>query len=157
LEFDAWLLVLNHMYLIDGYNLLYQTDFEHPSELIAKVTNLCRAKGKRAVVVFDGFSPEDLSSGYVDVLFAGDADLEIKNLLSQINAPNEYVLISSDNDLIFYARQKGVNVIKSEQFCYLLSDAIQPDNAEDKPSVGYITDKQAKDELEAFNYFKNEN
>ena len=142
------------MYLIDGYNLLYQSDLEHPRELVAKVTNLCRAKGKRAVIVFDGWSPDDLSSGYVEVKFGGDADAEILNIIKQSDNPNEFMLVTSDNDLIFNARQKNINVIKSEQFCYLLAEDLDKEEAPDKPNVRYMSDDDVKDELESFNYFK---
>ena len=142
------------MYLIDGYNLLYQTDFEHPSDLIAQVTLLCRAKNKRALIIFDGFSPEELSSAYVEVRFSGDADEEITNLIKQNNNPTEITLVSSDNDLLDAARQKRIHMLKSEQFCYLLNVDFNAKDAPEKPSTKFMTDKQVEEELQSYNYFK---
>jgi hypothetical protein len=143
------------MYLIDGYNLLYQTDLENSGELVAKLNQLCRAKNKRALIVFDGYSPEDLSSEVLEVRFSGNADLEISEIIKQNNNPTQLVLVSSDKDLIYNARQKGLNVLKSEQFSYLLNEGLNSGkNDDDKPTIKILSDKDVREELESFNYFK---
>lgn len=141
------------MYLIDGYNLLYETDLETRDDLVRMVHDFCSRLNKNAIIVFDGYSPEDLSTTLVEVKFVGDADLEITQIMKKNNNPTALTLISSDKDLIYSANQNKIKVIKSEQFEYLIpeqNDLIKDDDLQ------ILTDEQVKEQLEEFNYFKKE-
>ncbi|OGF31761.1 hypothetical protein A2533_01675 [Candidatus Falkowbacteria bacterium RIFOXYD2_FULL_35_9] len=140
------------MYLIDGYNLLYQTDFETREQLISELNKFCRGKNKQARIVFDGLSPEDLSSDIIDVIFATNADAEIESLVNQVENPNQYILISSDKDLIFVANQKSVKSIKSEQFAVFMQEKDFIESGEEE--YPELTDEQVASQLKEFNSFK---
>ncbi|HCC23642.1 TPA: hypothetical protein DF272_05735 [Candidatus Falkowbacteria bacterium] len=141
------------MYLIDGYNLLYQTDFETRDELMAGVGDFCRRKNKRAKIVFDGYSPEDLSNEVLEIVFVGDADAELESLIKHVENPNNFVLVSSDKELIFYAQKKGVLVVRSEHFATIMKaeDSIEMPEKADEVN---LSDAEVKKQLEELNNFK---
>lgn len=109
------------MYLIDGYNLLYQTEFEAREDLIFAISDFLRQNQKQGIIVFDGYSPEDLSSEVLEVRFGGDADAELIRLMQENIDPNFLTLVSSDKDIVYHASQNNIKSIKSEQFVYMFS------------------------------------
>ncbi len=137
------------MYLIDGYNLLYETDLETREELIENINIFCRFYNKQALIVFDGFAPEDFSTHRVEVRFVGDADAEIKQIVKQGN-PSQYTLVTLDKDLIYWASQSKVEVIKSNQFNYLIPD-LEIVSKEEDPNFA-LSEEQARKELESFGF-----
>jgi predicted RNA-binding protein with PIN domain len=106
------------MYLIDGYNLLYQTELERREELVEKINAFCKARNKTALVVFDGFSPVDLSLFYVEVIFADDADKYICAIIQNNDNPSALIVVSSDNEILAEARKNKVRTVKSEEFYF---------------------------------------
>jgi len=86
----------------------------------------------------------------VQVIFGGDADEEIKKIISENKNPSEITLISSDNDLIFAARSKKIKIIKSEDFDLNIATS---HNDEEKEII-HLTDDDVEDALEEFNHFK---
>lgn len=106
------------MYLIDGYNLLHQTEIDTREELVSRIDRFCASRNKHATIVFDGYSPDDLSTWSVEVRFGGDADELLKKIINETANPSEIVLVSSDNDVRFSARARGMRVIKSEDFMF---------------------------------------
>jgi len=138
------------MYVIDGYNLLYKSNLETRDELIEKINRFCRFYNKSALIVFDGFAPEDYSSNKVEVRFAGDADAAIKQIIKKGN-PSQYVLVTEDKDLIYWAHQSNIEVIKSNQFNYLIPNFEKVSKEED-PYLA-LNEEQAQGELKKFNYF----
>ncbi len=139
------------MYLIDGYNLLYETSLETRDELIEKINRFCSFYKKKALIIFDGYEPEDYSTIRVEVKFVGDADEEIKQIVKQGN-PSQYVLVTLDKDLIYWAHQSNVEVIKSNQFNYLIPKQ-EITSKEEDPYLA-LNDEQAKKELDALRNFK---
>ena len=139
------------MYLIDGYNVLYQTTLETREELIEKINNYCRHEHKQAVIVFDGYSPEDLSNDIVEVRFVGDADAEIISVLKANDNPTSLTLVSSDKELLYEARRHKVEVIPSEHFNYIIPSAPKADIGEQDIE---LTEEEAQRELQEFNYFQ---
>lgn len=139
------------MFLIDGYNLLYQTNLEYREELIAKINQFCSFNNNQALIIFDGFSSIDLSTRLVEVRFAGEADLEIERILTQNTNPTQLTLISSDKDLIYTARHNNVKVVLSEQFNYLIPEQKLD---QEKPEAN-LSDMEVQKQLKEFGYFKN--
>lgn len=138
------------MYLIDGYNLLYETNLETREELIEKINRFCSFYNKKALIIFDGYAPEDFSTNRVEVRFVGDADAEIKQIVTQRENPSQYTLVTLDKDLIYCAHQSKVEVIKSNQFNYLIPHAELMSREEDADLV--LSDEQAKKQLEEFGF-----
>jgi predicted RNA-binding protein with PIN domain len=115
-------------YLIDGNNLL--GSWGGPTvagdgrvEVLRRVAGFCRAKGARAVLVFDGtpFRP-DLGGqelGPVSLRFpvAGrDADSLIRELVDVAPRPGELVVVTSDKPLYSYARTRGARVLRAHEW-----------------------------------------
>ena len=122
-------------YLIDGNNLLGSwggpaVPGDGRSEVVRRVAEFCRAKGARAVLVFDGapFRP-DLGGqelGAVSVRFpvAGrDADSLIRDLVDAAQRPGEIVVVTSDKALYSYARTRGARALRAHEWNALARDA----------------------------------
>lgn len=137
-------------YIIDGYNLLYKTDFETREQLIEAIAKFCKLNNKTAKIVFDGDGEEEFVSTRVEVIYAGDADIAIVRLLAEAQTPSFYTLVSSDNDLIAEAKCRKIAVVKSEDFDY----TIQPQKQEGDKEVCYLSDDEVEKQLKEFNYFK---
>jgi len=115
-------------YLIDGNNLLGSwggpaVPGDGRAEVLRRVAGFCRAKGARAVLVFDGapFRP-DLGGqelGAVSLRFpsAGrDADSLIRDLVDAARNPGELVVVTSDKALYSYARTRGARVLRAHEW-----------------------------------------
>jgi predicted RNA-binding protein with PIN domain len=115
-------------YLIDGNNLLgswggpaVAGDGRH--EVVRRVAAFCRAKGARAIVVFDGapFRPEivDQQLGSVTIRFPPeglDADSLIRQIVDAADRPGDFVVVSSDKPVYSYARTRGARAITAREW-----------------------------------------
>jgi predicted RNA-binding protein with PIN domain len=115
-------------YLIDGNNLLGSwggpaIPGDGRTEVLRRVAEFCRAKGARAVLVFDGapfraeLGGQDL--GRVSVRFArqgGDADTVIREIVDAAQRPAEIVVVTSDKALYSYARTRGAAVLRAHEW-----------------------------------------
>ena len=122
-------------YLIDGNNLLgswggpaVPGDGRH--EVVRRVSAFCRAKGARAILVFDGapFRPdvEDQQLGAVAIRFPGpgrDADSLIREIVDAAARPAELVVVTSDKPVYSYARTRGARVLRAHEWNALGRDA----------------------------------
>lgn len=142
------------MYLIDGYNVLYQTMLETREELIEKINTYCRTKNKKALIVFDGFAPEDLSNDIVQIKFVGDADQEIMEVMKQNQNPNAITLVTSDKELLYWAGQNKITSLKSDHFSYILDMVEEYHSISEKENVPVMSDQTVQQQLEEFNNFK---
>ena len=115
-------------YLIDGNNLLgswggpaVPGDGRH--EVVRRVAAFCRAKGARAILVFDGapFRPEaaEQQLGAVTIRFPGpgrDADSLIREIVDAAARPAELTVVSSDKPVYSYARTRGARVLRAHEW-----------------------------------------
>ncbi len=122
-------------YLIDGNNLLgswggpaVAGDGRH--EVVRRVSAFCRAKGARAIIVFDGapFRPEaaEQQLGAVTIRFPGqgrDADSLIRKIVDAAARPAELVVVSSDKPVYSYARTRGARVLRAHEWNALSREA----------------------------------
>jgi len=118
-------------YLIDGNNLL--GSWGGPSlpgdgrqEVVRRVAAFCRAKGARAILVFDGapFRPElaDQQLGAVTIRFPGpgkDADSLIREIVDAAERPSELIVVSSDKPVYSYARTRGARAMRVQEWTAL--------------------------------------
>lgn len=137
-------------YIIDGYNLLYQTEFETRDELIEAISKYCHANNKTAKIFFDGDGDAEFYSTRVEVLFVGDADLAIVRALAEAQTPSFYTLVSSDKEIAVEARVRKINVVRSEDFDLTIHESVK-DN--EKPKC-FLSDDDVDQQLKEFNYFK---
>jgi predicted RNA-binding protein with PIN domain len=115
-------------YVIDGNNLL--GSWGGPAirgdgrlEVVRRVAEFCRARGARAVLVFDGapfrteLGGQDL--GRVSIRFAapgGDADSVIRGIVERAARPAEVLVVTSDRALYSYARTRGAAVLRAHEW-----------------------------------------
>lgn len=117
-------------YLIDGHNLigkLGDISLEDPDDevkLVLLLRSWTAAERKRRVtVIFDHGLPggveKGLSSGSVKVIFASSgssADSLLMRRIAQVRNPQEYTLVSSDQQVIRAAERRGMPVQRAEFF-----------------------------------------
>ncbi len=138
-------------YIIDGYNLLHQTDFETRDQLVEALAHFCKANNKTAKIVFDGYADDVCASSRIDLVFAGDADLKIIQLLAEAKTPSFYTLVSSDRELALEGRSNKIEVIKSEDFDFSIKN--KEGDSKDK-ELCFLSDDEVDKQLEEFNHFK---
>ena len=125
-------------YLIDGNNLLGSwggpaVPGDGRVEVLRRVAAFCRAKGARAVLVFDG-APfrSDLDGqqlGAVSLRFpppGGDADTVIREAIDRAARPGELVVVTSDKPVYSYARTRGAQVLRAHEWNALARGAAPP-------------------------------
>ena len=139
-------------YLIDGNNLLGSwggpaVPGDGRAEVVRRVAEFCRAKGARAVLVFDGapFRPElgGQELGAVSIRFppqGRDADSLIRDLVDGADRPGELVVVTSDKPLYSYARTRGAQVLRAHDWNALARGA--------KPRASRAAAKSEKPERE---------
>jgi predicted RNA-binding protein with PIN domain len=122
-------------YLIDGNNLLGSwggpaVPGDGRLEVVRRVAAFCRARGARATIVFDGapFRPElgDQKLGAVTLRFpepGQDADSVIRALLDASPRPGELVVVSSDKPVYSYARTRGAQALRAQEWTALAREA----------------------------------
>ena len=115
-------------YLIDGNNVLGSWggpagSGDRREEVVRRVATFCRARGARAVVVFDGGPlradrpQQDLGPVSVRVPSKGqDADSVIRALVDSAPAPQDLIVVSSDKALYSYARTRGARVLRAHEW-----------------------------------------
>jgi predicted RNA-binding protein with PIN domain len=116
-------------YLIDGNNLLGSwggppgRGDDGRSEVLRRVAAFCRARGARAILVFDGrpFRP-DLDAqqlGPVSLRFPGegrDADSLVREIVDEAARPAELLVVTSDKALYSYAKTRGASVLRAHEW-----------------------------------------
>lgn len=139
------------MLLIDGYNLLYQTEYEK-EEFIEKIELYADKKKKKILLIFDGYTDYDgtFFNQYLTIKYVGDADQEIMRLIEENKNPSAYILVSSDRKLTTFAKKNRIKFIRSDQFNFEIYDS-EPDIDEQDIE---LTKEQAQDLLQEFNGFK---
>jgi predicted RNA-binding protein with PIN domain len=115
-------------YLVDGNNLLGSWGGPRPQddrrdEVVRRVAAFCRARGARAVVVFDGhplrpdLRAQEIGPVALRVPPPGeDADSVIRELLDRAERPRELVVVTSDKALYSYAKTAGASVLRAHEW-----------------------------------------
>jgi predicted RNA-binding protein with PIN domain len=117
-------------YLIDGNNLIgHMPDLSLKNRvdrrrLLSQLLAFQKVKNTRIVLVFDGppdddFAPDNFPGIPFFVRFPDieeNADLVIKDIISQETDLRQFFVVSSDREIQRYARAKGAKTIKCEAF-----------------------------------------
>jgi predicted RNA-binding protein with PIN domain len=118
--------------IIDAYNLIHrssdlkkilQTNLEQAREqLLHKLIAFKKGKKIKITVVFDGSQvgqPSNLKRSGLQIHYSvppRNADEVIKILIQKNKNPRNLTVISSDNEVLGFARTSRANVMKSEDF-----------------------------------------
>ena len=122
-------------YLIDGHNLIAKlpdidlSDPDDEIQLILKLRQWTAVSLKRVVTVyFDGGIPGghnvNLSNSQVKVIFVSEgktADSLIIARINRVKNPPEFVLVTSDQEIIAAANKRKMKHMRSEKFAMRLS------------------------------------
>jgi predicted RNA-binding protein with PIN domain len=122
-------------YLIDGNNLLGSWGGRAAGgrgDVLRRVAAFCRARGSRAVLVFDGRPMRDelkvQSFGPVEIRFpepGQDADTVIRGLVDRSARPGELIVVTSDKALYSYVRTRGAVVMRAHEWNRLERSALR--------------------------------
>ena len=121
-------------YLIDGHNLIAKlpdinlSDPDDEIQLVLKLRQWTAVSAKRVVTVyFDGGIPGghnvNLSNSQVKVIFVSEGKTADSLLIARINRvknPPEFVLVTSDQEIINAANKRKMKVLRSEKFAMRL-------------------------------------
>lgn len=121
-------------YLIDGHNLIAKlpdidlSDPDDEIQLVLKLRQWTAVSLKRVVTVyFDGGIPGghnvNLSNSQVKVIFVSEgktADSLIIARINRVKNPPEFVLVTSDQQIINAANKRKMKVLRSEKFAMRL-------------------------------------
>jgi len=130
---------MNHLhYIIDGYNLIHaipslKKTLAHNGEtarelLIHSVAQLTHRKKFRCSIVFDGVVPQNTSKqsshAPVHVIFSSplSADAKIKHMIEHSKNRTLLVVISSDREIVNFAKVCTCQTHTSNFFASLLSE-----------------------------------
>lgn len=122
-------------YLIDGHNLIGKLpdisldDPDDEAKLVQKLIAFVARTGKKCVVVFDHGLPggtSKMSTSGVRVVFASNnsnADRVMIDRIHKERNPRQWIVVSSDNEVLSNAMHRRMQTIKSAQFAILLRTA----------------------------------
>jgi predicted RNA-binding protein with PIN domain len=115
-------------YVIDGNNLLGswggpQGQDDRRAEVVRRVAAFCRARGAKAMLVFDGhplrpdMEGQELGPLRLRVPPAGvDADTVIRELIDTAPRAADLVVVTSDKALYSYAKTAGASVLRAHEW-----------------------------------------
>lgn len=120
-------------YLIDGHNLIAGLpdirldDPDDEAKLVNKLKSFVAGGGKKCSVVFDGGIPggqSAMSNNAVKVTFAAaersNADAIIKRRIGRARDAKYWIVVTSDHEVLNYARSRGLRTMTAGEFARLL-------------------------------------
>ena len=133
-------------YIIDGYNLIHaipslkklltHDGFQAREQLIVLVSRLTYKRKFRCTIVFDGAKPQDHhpapNHSPLHIVFSAPqtADAKIKSMIDLSKNRTLLVIVSSDHEILGYARECSCTTHTSNYFRNLLFE--EPDKGEEK-------------------------
>ena len=113
--------------LIDGYNLLAQSDFKDRDELLKQLKRYQKSHGHKITIFFDGThrgsgTGDKYMEEYVEVIFSPltvTADDMIEEFL-ETKAKSNMVVVSSDHRIQKAASAKRLSHLEAKEFCFKL-------------------------------------
>jgi hypothetical protein len=136
--------------LIDGHNLIGQipdislADPDDEAKLVLLLRRYALAKrGRQVIVVFDRGvygHPQTLNGYNVTCYFARspqDADTQLMRRIQAIQRPGDWLVVSSDREVAWAARERGIRVMSAHEFAAQLRSSGTPNarrpHTEEKP------------------------
>lgn len=120
-------------YLIDGHNLIARLpgirldDPDDEAKLVNKLKSFVAGGGKKCSVVFDGGIPggqSAMSNNAVKVTFAAaernNADSIIKRRIRRASDAKYWIVVTSDQEVLNFARSRGLRTMTASEFARLL-------------------------------------
>ena len=150
-------------YLIDGHNLiacLPDISLEDPNDeakLVNKLMGFVARERKLCTVVFDGGLPggtSTMSTRGVKVIFASaqhiNADNVIKRRIGAISDPGNWTLVSSDREVLNFARSHRMKRMTSLQFSQELRRVVAAEETRGEEVNPAVNQDEIDELLDAF-------
>jgi predicted RNA-binding protein with PIN domain len=150
--------------IVDGYNLIYQfpelrkwmeRDLEGARQsLITRLSDHASRMGAKITVVFDGDDRiQDTfdSMPNVKVLFSqlpDTADHVIHRMIDRITNPNEWLVISSDNEIVRYAKLNEIATAPSRGYSHDISS--EPTHDAEKKYKHSMSEEELEEWIQIF-------
>jgi predicted RNA-binding protein with PIN domain len=120
---------MSHL-LIDGYNLLAQSDYPSRDDLLKHLKKYQKSQGHKITIFFDGTHQgtgmgDKYMEEYVEIIFSPltvTADDMIEEFL-ETRAKSNMVIVSSDRRIQKAATAKKLSFLESKEFLYKLKNA----------------------------------
>lgn len=137
-------------YVIDGNNLMGSWGTpgkaggkDRRGDVVRRIAAFCRARGARAVLVFDG-APireglDEQTLGPLRLRFPGrgrDADTVIREIVDRAPRAGELTVVTSDKALYSYARTRGASVLRTHEWNALAGQPVTPRPGQPSGSEG---------------------
>jgi predicted RNA-binding protein with PIN domain len=123
-------------FLIDGNNVMTQSGDSNMTlsnvrrRLIQEIAAFIALRRVKVTVVFDGVPDDQFPEGIifkgVRVMYAkpgSDADTRIKGIINKASYRRDLTVVSSDKEVVSYAKAKGAQTMTSGEFRTLLRQA----------------------------------
>lgn len=149
--------------IIDAYNLLHaipplHSRLQHDphgarEELIDMIARLTHRRKFRATLIFDGARPRDARTqpphSPIHVVFAAplSADEKIRQVIDKAKNRSLLTIVSSDHEVLNYARACACTTHTSRHFVNLLAEA--PESAQEKRD-GALSEREVDEWLKIF-------
>ncbi len=150
-------------YLIDGHNLiasLPDIDLADPNDeakLVLKLRGFAARKKTQCTVIFDhGLpgGPSNLSTRSVKVIFAAaeysNADSLIKRRISKTPDASNWTLVSSDREILNYARPHRMRHMSAADFARELQRDERPQKGNDAVDTPTLSEEEIDEWLDIF-------
>lgn len=153
-------------YIIDGYNMIrkigslrahdVQSLEKGREALIMKLISFKLHSKADITIVFDGQKSSSSSQSGIKIRFSNlpnKADELIKKLVDQNKKAQETTVVSSDNEVMWYAKGCGCKVERSEDFYQKISGSIKPNSIGDleEKNDPHLSSKEIKEWMTLFN------
>jgi len=127
-------------YIIDGNNLIGKMsqmgkrNASSREQLVLKLDRYFHQKKVTVSLHFDGFEKEIISASRLRIVYSQKrtADALIKSEIENYNSTKSICVVTSDFNLMEFARVCSCKVKKSEEFANELKDNVDRDNEEEK-------------------------
>ena len=152
-----------HHYIIDGYNVIHaipslKKTLSHNAEtarelLIHSVAQMTHQKKFRCTIVFDGVtpinSPKQSPHAPVHIVFSSplNADSRMKQMIESSKNRSLLVIVSSDREILNFARVCSCQTHTSKHFANLLASS---DDTSIEKSEASLTQSQVREWLKIF-------
>ena len=150
-------------YIVDGYNLIHAIPslkkllmhdaFQAREQLAHLVSRLTFKRKFRCTIVFDGVKPPEPrpspTHSPVHIIFSSplSADAKIKSMIEQSKNRSQLVVISSDREILDFAKVCSAETHTSKHFSNLLFE--EPDKGEEK-DAGTLSKSQVDEWMKIF-------
>lgn len=149
--------------LVDGHNVIGQlpdiqlSDPDDEAKLVMLLRRYAtQRRGRKVVVVFDHGvygHPQQLNGYGVTCYFARspqDADTQIIRRIQSLKRPKDWILVSSDRQLIRVAKAQGMRIMRAQEFITRLQPPESKTHDQSEKPERYPTPREVKEWLRLF-------